>query len=403
MIRHHVAPLSARSAGEERDTHTVSDSAGPVVPAPATDEHQIRAPQRPAIQLVGLSKHFGDVVAVDGIDLVIEDGEFFSLLGPSGSGKTTVLRLIAGFEEPTAGAVLLAGSDVTSKPPYDRDLNTVFQDYALFPHLDVARNVEYGLKVKGVRKAERRRRAGELLESVRLSGFANRRPNQLSGGQRQRVALARALVNHPKVLLLDEPLGALDLKLREQMQVELKALQRDVGITFVFVTHDQGEALSMSNRVAVFNNGRLEQVGSPREVYESPQTTFVATFVGTSNVLSVAQSRRLLGVDAAHSLRPERVRLDGPPPGDGEVSIEGTLRDVQYLGSDCRARVDLDDGSHLLAHVSSEAATSLAVDTLVRLTWPRRAAFAVADTGTISDQADNTTEGNPDDEPVPAD
>ena len=305
-----------------------------------------------------------------------------------------MLRLIAGFEEPTAGAVLLAGSDVTSKPPYDRDLNTVFQDYALFPHLDVQRNVEYGLKVKGVRKAERRRRAGELLEAVRLSGFANRRPTQLSGGQRQRVALARALVNHPKVLLLDEPLGALDLKLREEMQVELKALQRDVGITFVFVTHDQGEALSMSNRVAVFNNGRLEQVGTPREIYEAPQTTFVASFVGTSNVLSAEQSKRLLGVDAAHSLRPERVRLDGAPTGDGEVSVDGVLRDVQYLGSDCRARVDLDDGSHLLAHVPSEAATTLVVDSTVRLTWPRRAAFAVADTGTISDLAENTTEGN---------
>ncbi len=283
--------MAARSAGGGRNTHTVSDSAASAMPMPAPNEQLLPTTRRPAIQLVGLSKRFGDVVAVDDIDLVIDDGEFFSLLGPSGSGKTTVLRLIAGFEEPTAGAVLLAGADVTSKPPYDRDLNTVFQDYALFPHLDVQRNVEYGLKVKGVRKAERRRRAGELLESVRLSGFASRRPNQLSGGQRQRVALARALVNHPKVLLLDEPLGALDLKLREEMQVELKALQRDVGITFVFVTHDQGEALSMSNRVAVFNNGRLEQVGTPRQVYESPQTTFVATFVGTSNVLSAEQSR----------------------------------------------------------------------------------------------------------------
>ena len=381
----------------------MSDSAASAMPVPAPNEQLLPTTPRPAIQLVGLSKRFGDVVAVDDIDLVIDDGEFFSLLGPSGSGKTTVLRLIAGFEEPTAGAVLLAGSDVTSKPPYDRDLNTVFQDYALFPHLDVQRNVEYGLKVKGVRKAERRRRAGELLEAVRLSGFASRRPNQLSGGQRQRVALARALVNHPKVLLLDEPLGALDLKLREEMQVELKALQRDVGITFVFVTHDQGEALSMSNRVAVFNNGRLEQVGTPRQVYESPQTTFVATFVGTSNVLSAEQSRRLLGVDAAHSLRPERVRLDGPPAADGEVSVSGVLRDVQYLGSDCRARVDLDDGSHLLAHVPSEAATALTIDSTVRLTWPRQAAFAVADTGTISDLTDITTEGEPDEQPASAD
>jgi putative spermidine/putrescine transport system ATP-binding protein len=380
----------------------VSDSAASATSAPAPDEQFLPVIARSAIQLVGLSKRFGDVVAVDSIDLVIDDGEFFSLLGPSGSGKTTVLRLIAGFEEPSAGAVLLAGTDVTSKPPYDRDLNTVFQDYALFPHLDVQRNVEYGLKVKGVRKAERRRRAGELLDAVRLSGFANRKPTQLSGGQRQRVALARALVNHPKVLLLDEPLGALDLKLREEMQVELKALQRDVGITFVFVTHDQGEALSMSNRVAVFNNGRLEQVGTPREVYEAPQTTFVASFVGTSNVLSAEQSKRLLGVDAAHSLRPERVRLDGAPPGDGDVSIDGVLRDVQYLGSDCRARVDLDDGSHLLAHVPSAATTELVVDTTVRLTWPRRAAFAVADTGTISQPTD-ITEGEPDEQPTSTD
>jgi putative spermidine/putrescine transport system ATP-binding protein len=380
----------------------VSDSAASATSVPAPNEQLLPPTPRPAIQLVGLSKRFGDIVAVDDIDLVIDDGEFFSLLGPSGSGKTTVLRLIAGFEEPSAGAVLLAGSDVTSKPPYDRDLNTVFQDYALFPHLDVQRNVEYGLKVKGVRTAERRRRAGELLEAVRLSGFARRRPNQLSGGQRQRVALARALVNHPKVLLLDEPLGALDLKLREEMQVELKALQRDVGITFVFVTHDQGEALSMSNRVAVFNNGRLEQVGTPREVYEAPQTTFVASFVGTSNILSAEQSKRLLGVDAAHSLRPERVRVDGPPAADGEVSVGGVLRDVQYLGSDCRARVDLDDGSHLLSHVPSEAATTLAIDTTVRLTWPRRAAFAVADTGTISEPTDST-EGEPDEPPAPAD
>jgi putative spermidine/putrescine transport system ATP-binding protein len=402
MICRSAAPTTARSGGRKDTANTASELSAADSPIAAPNLQRLPAPTRPAIQLVGLSKHFGEIVAVDDLDLVIEDGEFFSLLGPSGSGKTTVLRLIAGFEEPSAGAVLLAGADVTAKAPYDRDLNTVFQDYALFPHLDVQRNVEYGLKVKGVRKVERRRRAGELLERVRLSGFAGRRPNQLSGGQRQRVALARALVNHPKVLLLDEPLGALDLKLREEMQVELKVLQRDVGITFVFVTHDQGEALSMSNRVAVFNNGRLEQVGTPRQVYEAPQTTFVASFVGTSNVLSAEQSRRLLGVDAAHSLRPERVRLDGLAAGDGEVSVTGVLRDVQYLGSDCRARVDLDDGSHLLAHVPSEAATALAVDTAVRLTWPRQAAFAVADTGTISEPSDNT-EGEPDEQPTSAD
>ncbi len=298
-------------------------------------------PSRPAVQLVGITKRFGDVTAVDNVDLAIGDGEFFSLLGPSGSGKTTVLRMIAGFELPTAGAVLLDGSDVTRLAPYDRDLNTVFQDYALFPHMDVTANVEYGLKVKGVSRAERRRAASDMLDAVRLTGYGSRKPSQLSGGQRQRVALARALVNRPKVLLLDEPLGALDLKLREEMQVELKAIQRDVGITFVFVTHDQGEALSMSNRIAVFNSGRIEQVGEPRQIYDAPTTTFVATFVGTSNVLSVEQSRRLLGVNAAHALRPERIRIGGPEPGAGEVSIDGVLSDIQYLGSDCRVRAEL--------------------------------------------------------------
>jgi putative spermidine/putrescine transport system ATP-binding protein len=341
----------------------------------------------PAIQLVGLSKRFGDVTAVDRVDLTIEDGEFFSLLGPSGSGKTTVLRMIAGFELPTAGAVLLGGSDVTGLAPYDRDLNTVFQDYALFPHMDVQTNVEYGLKVKGVGRSERRRRAGEMLDAVRLTGFGRRKPNQLSGGQRQRVALARALVNRPKVLLLDEPLGALDLKLREEMQVELKAIQRDVGITFVFVTHDQGEALSMSNRIAVFNNGRIEQVGAPREIYDAPTTTFVATFVGTSNVLTVERSRRLLGVNAAHAIRPERIRI-GVPAGDGEIVVDGVLSDIQYLGSECRVRAELGDGDHLLASVSSDAAVGLAIADPIRLTWARSAAFAVADTGTALDAAD---------------
>ncbi len=300
----------------------MSDPAASAVPTPAPDELLPAPATRPAVQLVGLRKRFGDVVAVDGVDLVIDDGEFFSLLGPSGSGKTTVLRMIAGFELPTAGAVLLGGADVTSKAPYDRDLNTVFQDYALFPHIDVQRNVEYGLKVKGVRKAERRRRAGEMLEAVRLSGFADRRPTSSAAGNASASPSPGRSSTIRRVLLLDEPLGALDLKLREEMQVELKSIQRDVGITFVFVTHDQGEALSMSNRIAVFNNGRIEQVGTPREVYESPRTTFVATFVGTSNVLSAEQSRRLLGVDAAHSLRPERIRLDGAPTGDDEVSVE---------------------------------------------------------------------------------
>ncbi len=339
-----------------------------------------------AIQLVGLRKTFGsgehEVAAVDSVDLTIANGEFFSLLGPSGSGKTTVLRMIAGFELPTAGAILLEGQDVTRQPPYDRDVNTVFQDYALFPHMSVQQNVEYGLKVKGVSRAERHRRAGEMLDVVRLAGFGHRKPNQLSGGQRQRVALARALVNHPKVLLLDEPLGALDLKLREEMQVELKAIQREVGITFVFVTHDQGEALSMSSRIAVFNHGRIEQVGTPRQIYDHPETSFVAGFVGTSNLLSVEQSQRLLGVAEVHSVRPERIRVVHESSGDGEVSVAGTVTDIQYLGADSRIRVQLDDGSHILANVPSDGLVGVAIGEPLRLAWSRYAAFTVAATDT---------------------
>jgi putative spermidine/putrescine transport system ATP-binding protein len=341
----------------------------------------------PAIQLVGLRKTFGsepnEVVAVAGVDLQIGEGEFFSLLGPSGSGKTTVLRMIAGFELPTAGAILLRGQDVTRLAPYDRDVNTVFQDYALFPHMTVLENIEYGLKVKKVAKADRRARATEALDAVRLGTFGQRRPSQLSGGQRQRVALARALVNRPKVLLLDEPLGALDLKLREEMQVELKAIQRDVGITFVFVTHDQGEALSMSNRIAVFNHGRIEQVGTPRQIYESPATSFVAGFVGTSNVLSAALSAQMLGVDAVHSIRPERIRISpigAAVANDGEVGIDGTVSDVQYMGADIRVRADLGDGSHLLATAPSDGFSGVTIGDSVRLVWSRSAAFTVAST-----------------------
>ncbi len=267
-----------------------------------------------AITLRGLVRHFGEVRAVDGVDLDIAEGEFFSMLGPSGSGKTTVLRLIAGFEQATAGGVLLAGRDVTALPPYARDVNTVFQDYALFPHMSVRENVEYGLRVKKVPAADRRRRAAEALEAVRLEAYGDRRPQQLSGGQRQRVALARALVNRPSVLLLDEPLGALDLKLRREMQVELKQLQREVGITFVFVTHDQEEALTMSDRIAVFNAGRIEQVASPTELYESPATSFVAGFVGTSNLLTGDAARRIMGRPGTFSVRPEKIHLDGAVP-----------------------------------------------------------------------------------------
>ena len=337
----------------------------------------------PAIQLVRLRKTFGEVVAVNDVSLEIADGEFFSLLGPSGSGKTTVLRMIAGFEMPTGGAVLLQGQDVTRLAPYDRDVNTVFQDYALFPHMSVQHNVEYGLKVKGVGKAERRRRASEMLEAVRLGEYGARQPNQLSGGQRQRVALARALVNRPKVLLLDEPLGALDLKLREEMQVELKNIQHNVGITFVFVTHDQGEALSMSSRVAVFNHGHIEQVGTPRDIYEHPATSFVAGFVGTSNLLSAVLSHRLIGVEHAHTVRPERIRLLTTRPdfaddvGVGDIVVDGSVTDIQYLGAECRVRVLLDDGTSMVASLPSDGLGSVAIAQNVHLAWPRQAAFAV--------------------------
>ena len=308
-----------------------------------------------AIRLTGLRKRFGTVTAVDGVDLDIARGEFFSMLGPSGSGKTTVLRLIAGFERPSEGRVLLAGTDVTDRPPFARDVNTVFQDYALFPHMDVVTNVEYGLRVKKVGRTQRRQRALEALDAVRLGGFGDRRPHQLSGGQRQRVALARALVNRPKVLLLDEPLGALDLKLRREMQVELKHIQRDVDITFVFVTHDQEEALTMSDRIAVFDAGRIEQVATPRELYERPATPFVAGFVGTSNLLRGPAATRVLGAQGPFSIRPEKITLlrrgPGPDPGTtgGRVTVSGNVVDVLYLGSSTHTVVDIGDGTRLSA------------------------------------------------------
>jgi putative spermidine/putrescine transport system ATP-binding protein len=308
----------------------------------------------PAVSLRALHKTFGPVTAVDGIDLDIADGEFFSMLGPSGSGKTTVLRMVAGFETPTSGSVVLGGRDVTSEPPFTRDVNTVFQDYALFPHMSVLENVEYGLRVRRVARGERRERALAALDTVRLSGYGDRRPHELSGGQRQRVALARALVNRPKVLLLDEPLGALDLKLRREMQIELKALQREVGITFVFVTHDQEEALTMSDRIAVFNNGVIEQVATPIELYEQPATSFVAGFVGTSNLLEGEVAEQLLGERGTFSIRPEKIRLrhagDAPAPqaaGRDDCTAKGTVREVVYLGAATHSVVDLDAGGHL--------------------------------------------------------
>jgi putative spermidine/putrescine transport system ATP-binding protein len=290
--------------------------------------------------LAGLSKRYGEVVAVAGIDLEVQPGEFFTMLGPSGSGKTTTLRMIAGFEDPSGGTLELAGEDVSGVPPYDRAVNTVFQDYALFPHMTVGENVAYGLRIAGVAKAERAKRRDEALEMVRLPGYGDRRPAELSGGQRQRVALARAIVNRPKVLLLDEPLGALDLKLREQMQVELKAIQGEVGITFVYVTHDQDEALTMSDRIAVFNEGRIEQVSPPVELYEQPQTEFVAGFVGVSNLLERDGSR--------FTIRPEKVQLLDPAATPNGLRTErGRIADVAYVGMVTRYTVALEQGGEL--------------------------------------------------------
>ena len=295
----------------------------------------------PDISVKGLTKRYGEVVAVDGIDLEISAGEFFTMLGPSGSGKTTTLRMIAGFETPDSGTIELAGEDVSRLPPYDRPVNTVFQDYALFPHMTVLQNVEYGLMVKKVKKGERGSRAADALEMVRLGGYGDRKPSQLSGGQRQRVALARAIVNRPKVLLLDEPLGALDLKLRQEMQIELKSIQREVGITFVYVTHDQEEALTMSDRLAVFNQGRIEQIGPPAEVYEHPQTEFIAGFVGVSNVIE-RDGRR-------YTVRPEKITLlmNGEAPEAGAHVEQGQVRDVQYAGPVTKYQVTLDRGGEL--------------------------------------------------------
>ncbi len=327
-------------------------------------------PEAIAIALRGLRKEFrtptGATVAVDGVDLDVYDGEFLTLLGPSGSGKTTVLRMIAGFELPTSGTITLSGRDVTNVPPFDRDVNTVFQDYALFPHMTVLENIEYGLKVKRVPAAERRRRAEEALASVALAGFGDRRPSQMSGGQRQRVALARALVNRPRVLLLDEPLGALDLKLREHMQMELKAIQREVGITFVFVTHDQGEALTMSDRIAVFNNGRIEQIGNAVEVYEHPASEFVAGFVGISNLVRGADAQAIFGSPMVVSVRPEKVAVDGPSRGR---SVAGHVVEAAYIGSTTRYTVQLGTGGQLLADVQNTGAPQHQIGAAVTLTW----------------------------------
>jgi putative spermidine/putrescine transport system ATP-binding protein len=309
----------------------------------------------------GARKTYGDVVAVDNIDLAVADGEFFTLLGPSGSGKTTTLRMIAGFEQPDSGRITLGGEEITRQPPYARDVNTVFQDYALFPHMTVADNVGYGLKVKGVARKERNSQVAEVLRMVRLENYGERKPVQLSGGQRQRVALARSIVNRPKVLLLDEPLGALDLKLRQEMQVFLKALQQDLGMTFIYVTHDQEEALTMSDHVAVFNEGRIEQVGTPNEIYERPATEFVAGFVGTSNIIE-RNGRRV-------SVRPERITFNG----HGEPA---TIKNVVFVGSFTRYLVDTDTGDHLTV-VRQNDGSSLAPGTRVQLAWRAEDAYEI--------------------------
>jgi putative spermidine/putrescine transport system ATP-binding protein len=336
-----------------------------------------------AVRVTGLRKSYGNVLAAADIDLVVQPGEFFTLLGPSGSGKTTLLRMIAGFERPDAGRIELGGRDVTQIPPYDRDVNTVFQDYALFPHMTVAQNIEYGLRVRGVPKPERREKVSQALEVVRLPGLGSRKPAQLSGGQRQRVALARAIVNEPQVLLLDEPLGALDLKLRQEMQLELLRIQREAGITFIYVTHDQEEALTMSDRIAVLNRGSIEQIGGPLEVYEQPRTAFVAGFIGVSNLIE-RDGRRI-------TVRPEKIVLleDGQAEPSGTRVEPGQIRDVIYAGVLTRYVVDLDAGGELVVSQQNTEAPALsphARGVRVRIAWRPDQAFTIGPSQGEEDQ-----------------
>ena len=336
-------------------------------------------PMSPAVRFINVCRHFGSVRAVDGVTLDIAEGEFFAMLGPSGSGKTTCLRLIAGFEQPNEGHIEIFGETAEGVPPYKRNVNTVFQDYALFPHMTVGENVAYGLMIKGVDRAEREAKAKDALSMVKLAGYEQRRPSQLSGGQRQRVALARALVNGPKVLLLDEPLGALDLKLREKMQEELKALQKQLGITFVFVTHDQGEALSMADRVAIFNDGKIIQVESPADIYERPRSQFVADFVGSSNVLSPAFSSGHGGMAKWTSLRPEKIGVfpSGSAVPAAHSHTDGVIKMISYQGAVTRLGVEA-ERLRITAEVPAGAACFQEGDS-VRLIWPKSAMVTMED------------------------
>ncbi|MFM7693379.1 MAG: ABC transporter ATP-binding protein [Actinomycetota bacterium] len=347
------------------------------------------------VRLTGVTKRFGEFTAVDDISLEIPRGSFFAMLGPSGCGKTTTLRMIGGFEEPTVGTVLLGDQDVSNLPPYKRDVNTVFQSYALFPHLSIADNVGFGLREQGVPKAERATRVGEALELVDLTGFEKRKPRQLSGGQQQRVALARALVNRPRVLLLDEPLGALDLKLRRQMQLELKRIQQEVGITFVHVTHDQEEAMTMADQIAVMHEGRIEQLGGPTELYERPRTAFVAGFLGISNLIAgrldgtdvvTADGTRLAVADGAVGgrtgavclgIRPEKIRVaDGDAPAG--AALAGTVREYAYVGVATQYVVDTPAGEVQVFHQNATPGVQVAQPgTRVTLTWDPQATFLV--------------------------
>jgi len=326
------------------------------------------------VSLRGVSKTFDDLTAVDHLDLDVKEGEFFSMLGPSGSGKTTVLRMIAGFETPTTGRIFIDNEDITDVPPFDRTVNTVFQDYALFPHMTIRENVEYGLRTRKVPKFERTAQAMEAIERVQLGHVAERHPHQLSGGQRQRIALARALVLRPKVLLLDEPLGALDKQLREQMQVELKNIQRDAGITFIFVTHDQEEAMRMSDRIAVFNTGRIEQVGTPEETYESPTTAFVAGFLGVSNLLREDDAEALIGSRHLVNIRPERIRInpENYTAAAGEVAVAGVITERAYTGASTLFFVHTDKGPRLTvsrANEESGVGDGLTLGQRVSVSW----------------------------------